>query len=134
MEAAGVEPASETVAGKEPTCVAGSCPGPSPGTFANGAQSRQETPVASLWISPWRPDGALQASLLCDALPRPADKIAEDGYLQLGSKSHFRVGTYGFAHDYGCVHPGMPPGRKSFRRSRDAPTCMTRAVDWQQPD
>ena len=25
------------------------------------------------------------------------------------------------AHDYGCVHPGMPLGRNQFRRSRDAP-------------
>jgi len=26
-----------------------------------------------------------------------------------------------FARDFGCVHPGMPLGRKHFRRSRDAP-------------
>jgi hypothetical protein len=32
------------------------------------------------------------------------------------------IGNYHFAHDYGCVHPGMPPGRKHLRRSRDAPT------------
>jgi len=32
------------------------------------------------------------------------------------------VGNYHFAHDYGCVHPGMPLGRKHLRRSRDAPT------------
>jgi hypothetical protein len=32
------------------------------------------------------------------------------------------IGNYHFAHDYGCVHPGMPLGRKHLRRSRDAPT------------
>jgi len=32
------------------------------------------------------------------------------------------IGNYHFARDYGCVHPGMPPGRKHLRRSRDAPT------------
>jgi hypothetical protein len=31
------------------------------------------------------------------------------------------VGNCCFALDYGCVHPGMPLGRKHFRRSRDAP-------------
>jgi len=31
------------------------------------------------------------------------------------------IGNYHFAHDYGCVHPGMPLGRKHLRRSRDAP-------------
>jgi hypothetical protein len=32
------------------------------------------------------------------------------------------IGNYHFARDYGCVHPGMPLGRKHLRRSRDAPT------------
>jgi len=31
------------------------------------------------------------------------------------------IGNYHFARDYGCVHPGMPLGRKHLRRSRDAP-------------
>jgi hypothetical protein len=31
------------------------------------------------------------------------------------------IGNYHFAHDCGCVHPGMPLGRKHLRRSRDAP-------------
>jgi len=26
------------------------------------------------------------------------------------------IGNYHFAHDYGCVHPGMPLGRKHLRR------------------
>ena len=68
------------------------------------------------------PDVEFKASPLCDALPQPADKAAEDGYLQLGSVCQLLiVGNYGFAHDYGCMHPGMPPGRIHFRRSRDAP-------------
>jgi hypothetical protein len=32
------------------------------------------------------------------------------------------IGNYHFARDYGCVHSGMPSGRKHLRRSRDAPT------------
>jgi hypothetical protein len=31
------------------------------------------------------------------------------------------IGNYHFALDYGCVHPGMPLGRKHLRRNRDAP-------------
>jgi hypothetical protein len=31
------------------------------------------------------------------------------------------IGNYHFARDYGCVHPGMPLGRKHLRRNRDAP-------------
>ena len=73
-------------------------------------------------ISPELPDVKFRASPLCDALSQPTDKAAEDGYLQLGSVCQFLiVGNYGFAHDYGCMHPGMPPGRNHFRRSRDAP-------------
>jgi hypothetical protein len=32
------------------------------------------------------------------------------------------IGNYHCARDYGCVHPGMPLGRKHLRRNRDAPT------------
>jgi hypothetical protein len=50
------------------------------------------------------------------------DEAGQDGYLQLGSVCHLLIGNYHFAHDYGCTHPGMPPDRNRFRRSRDAPT------------
>lgn len=50
----------------------------------------------------------------------------ENGYLQLGSVCHFSVGNCTFAHDYGCMHSGMPPGYIHFRRSRDAPTRTPR--------
>ena len=39
---------------------------------------------------------------------------------------------YCFARDYGCVHPGMPLGRKHPRRSRDAPNVRISALD--QPE
>ena len=48
-------------------------------------------------------------------------EAVKNGYLQLGSVCHFCIGNCVFAHDYGCMHPGMPPGRNHFRRSRDAP-------------
>jgi hypothetical protein len=31
------------------------------------------------------------------------------------------IGNCVFAHDYGCMHSGMPLYRNHFRRSRDAP-------------
>ena len=45
---------------------------------------------------------------------------------QLSSVCQLCVGTYRFARDYGCVHPGMPPDRKHLRRIRGAPTVETR--------
>jgi hypothetical protein len=38
------------------------------------------------------------------------------------------IGNYHFARDYGCVHPGMPSGRKHPRRNRDAPIHPTRPL------
>ena len=60
VEAAGVEPASENVTGQETTCLFTFMPqalGVStlPKTFAVAAQNGQETPAASLKISPSRP-------------------------------------------------------------------------------
>jgi len=46
---------------------------------------------------------------------------------QLSSVCQLCVGTYRFARDYGCVHPGMPLRRKHLRRIRGAPTVTTRA-------
>ena len=69
--------------------------------------------------------------------PQPTDKAAEDGYLQLGSVCQLLiVGNYRFAHDYGCMHPGMPPGRIHSRRSRDAPiyTACASAVLHSRPE
>ena len=69
--------------------------------------------------------------------PQPTDKAAEDGYLQLGSVCQLLiVGNYRFAHDYGCMHPGMPPGRIHSRRSRDAPiyTACASAVLHGRPE
>jgi len=43
---------------------------------------------------------------------------------QLSSVCQLCVGTYRFARDYGCVHPGMPLGRKHLRRNRGAPTAL----------
>ena len=51
MEAAGVEPASENAASKEPTYLVRFLRR-SPGTLASRAQNRQETRPASLKISP----------------------------------------------------------------------------------
>src|SRR5215813_6125970 len=68
------------------------------------------------------PDVAGKTSPLCDVLRRPTGQAAGNGYLQLGSVCHLLIGTYRFARDFGCVHPGMPLGRKHLRRNRDAPT------------
>ena len=43
---------------------------------------------------------------------------------QLSSVCQLCVGTYRFARDYGCVHPGMPLDRKHLRRIRGAPTVI----------
>ncbi len=47
----------------------------------------------------------------------------ENGYLiKLSSVCELiRVSIYCFCTTYGGMRPGMPPGRKHFRRSRDAP-------------
>jgi hypothetical protein len=47
---------------------------------------------------------------------------------QLSSVCQLCVGTYRFARDYGCVHPGMPLGRKHLRRIRGAPTVAARRI------
>jgi hypothetical protein len=70
---------------------------------------------------PLSPDVAERTSPLCDVLRRPTGKASGNGYLQLGSVCHLLIGNYRFARDCGCVHPGMPLGRKHLRRSRDAP-------------
>jgi len=70
---------------------------------------------------PLNPDVAEKTSPLCDVLRRPTGQASENGYLQLGSVCHLLIGNYHFARDYGCVHPGMPSGRKHPRRNRDAP-------------
>ena len=45
---------------------------------------------------------------------------------QLSSVCHLLIGNYQFARDYGCVHSGMPSGRKHPRRNRDAPKALER--------
>ena len=70
---------------------------------------------------PTSPDVASRTSPLCDARRRPTGKASGNGYLELGSVCHLLIGNSSFARDYGCVHPGMPLGRKHLRRSRDAP-------------
>jgi len=47
VEATGVEPVSEEAAGRETTCLGCSCSHPSMGTFARGAQNRQDAQEAS---------------------------------------------------------------------------------------
>jgi hypothetical protein len=59
--------------------------------------------VASPFISSSHPGLVRKTSLLCDALSPPVGEAVESGCL------------------YGGMRPGMPPGRKHFRRSRDAP-------------
>ena len=81
VEAAGVEPASESVTGQETTCVVSSCPRHYPGTFATLAQNGQETVAASLRSLPLSPDVEEKSSPLCDVLRRPTGEASSNGCL-----------------------------------------------------
>ena len=81
VEAAGVEPASENAASQEPTyVVAFPLPG-KPGNFRlpRSECDKKRGPLAQDLISGLGPHP--ETSLLLDALPQPAGKAAEDGYL-----------------------------------------------------
>ena len=77
VEAAGVEPASEILVSKETPCVVAfrmvslRC-------AQNGQDAHATSPIDLISAGP---DIAGRTSLLCDVLPQPAGKIAEDGYL-----------------------------------------------------
>ena len=62
VEAAGVEPASENAASKEPTYLV-RFQRRLPGTLASRAQNRQETRPASLKVSPRTPRRSVQGQL-----------------------------------------------------------------------
>ena len=80
VEAAGVEPASENAASKEPTYLV-SFRRRLPGTLANRAQNGQETRPASLIDLASNPRRGSKASSLYDALSRPMSKAEEGGNL-----------------------------------------------------
>jgi len=81
VEAAGVEPASENVAGKEPTYLVEftfpDCSGISP--HALRTDKKRDQLVCGSRLS--HPDVTAKASPLCDVLRQPASKAAENGYL-----------------------------------------------------
>ena len=80
VEAAGVEPASEDAAGGETTYLVAF---PRPCRHFRRPRSECDKKRGPLvrWSRSPDSDRARVASLLVDALPQPADKIGEDGYL-----------------------------------------------------
>ena len=96
---------------------------PSRETFAGRAQNGQETRKASLVVSPPAPRRSARSQPAVRR-PSPAHGRSRGGRLlnQLSSVCQFSIGNCCFARDHGCMRPGMPLGRKHFRRSRDAPT------------
>ena len=93
VEAAGVEPASEGVTGREPTYLV-AFPLPTQGKHSRPAlRTRQETQSASPGsrfraraagttpASKLTGAGDAETSLLCDALSPPVGEAVEDGYL-----------------------------------------------------
>ena len=82
VEAAGVEPASENVTGQEPTYLVAFLPWAFTPQRSPFVLRTDKTPERlACWSRSKSPDGGPKASPLCDVLPQPTDKAAENGYL-----------------------------------------------------
>jgi len=82
VEARGVEPLSENVTGKETTCLVEFLPWAfTPQRSSLELRTDKTFERLACRSRPEPPDVGVKTSLLCDALPQPADKAAEDGYL-----------------------------------------------------
>ena len=82
VEAAGVEPASENVTGQKTTCLVTFLPQALPVGRSRLRLRTDKKPVTLACGShPLNPGVVGKTSPLCDALPQPTSKAAEDGYL-----------------------------------------------------
>jgi hypothetical protein len=92
VEAPGVEPGSENVTGQEPTCLVGV---PAPGITLGRSRPALRTDKKRVPLAcrsrPLNPDVVERTSPLCDALPLPTGKAAEDGYLKIKQRMPFEV-------------------------------------------
>ena len=85
VEAVGVEPTSENVTGQEPTYLVAFARRSYPPLSRPALRTDKKRKTLARISYRRSPDVGPPASLLCDALPQPADKAAEDGYLKLSS-------------------------------------------------
>ncbi len=91
VEARGVEPLSENVTGEETTCLVEFLPWAfTPQRSSLELRTDKTCERLACGSRPELPDIESETSLLCDVLPRPADKAAEDGYLKIKQRMPFQ--------------------------------------------